>query len=373
MPRGRTNSNGGSSPSQFFANELAGEIPPSFSIMERLYGLASHLYMLRPWHLLDESELVLIRDSATGEVCYCSVMGRLGEVLAMHAYIGSESYRLFRRVAAGELTDVGEFFEGQHSVYVEFVPTAGLDGQDKTLLAAFGHPLRKEKVAPVFRTIRPGHHPWYVTEEEARTLYECIRAVIVICSAASVQAGLNYWDRENTYPLVSRVEGDETNPRYRVELEEVVLSAEAPLSPVQLKREHLRQLRNRDHAIRGVIELDYFLSGAVVGKKNERKACVRIALAVDADTGIVFPPALAPPGVSVGEALAMAIIKMVETSRALPTEVRVQSKRFKDYLGLISEACGIAITVVPSLPTLADARANLLGMMGGRGFPGSST
>ena len=65
--------------------------------MERLYGLASELYGLHPWRLIDESQLILVRDSASGEVCYCSVMGMLGEVYSIHAYIGTESLARCRR------------------------------------------------------------------------------------------------------------------------------------------------------------------------------------------------------------------------------------------------------------------------------------
>jgi len=97
-------------PDHFFEKQLSGETPPSFSTLENLYELAGELCALRPWHVLDESELVLTRDPSTGEICYCSVIGALGEVLAMHAYIGSESYRLFRDIAAGEITHPGEFF-----------------------------------------------------------------------------------------------------------------------------------------------------------------------------------------------------------------------------------------------------------------------
>jgi hypothetical protein len=369
MPRQHTNS-AGSNPSSFFVKELVDETPPSFSTMERLYKLASILYTLRPWHLLDENELVLVRDSGTGATCFCSVMGRLGEVLAMHAYIGSESYRLFRRIASGEIAGPGEFFESQQSVYVEFVPREDLEAQDKKLLAAMGHPLRKADVAPVFRAIRPRYHPWYVTEQEARTLAECISAVTAICSLAGSEPDLNYWDRDNIYPVVSQMEGEHAEPQYRVELEEVAVPSGPTLSLGRVE-EHLRRLRNQDYALRGVIELDYFLSGAMIGKKNERKAFVRAALAVDANSGIVFPPELAPPEISTGDMLAMALIKAVEAGRALPTIVRVQDQRFKDCLEPISKTCGFSIKVVRSLPALESARASLLSMMEGSGFSGS--
>jgi uncharacterized protein DUF6930 len=355
-------------PHQFFAKELSGETPPSFATMEDLYGRAAELYALRPWHVLEEGELVLTRDSATGETCYCSVIGALGEVLAMHAYIGTESYRLFRKIAAGEIASAGEFFETQHSVSVEFAPRADLVGEDRKLLTAMGHPTRAAKASPMFRAVRPGFHPWFVTEEEGRLLAECMRAMIVVCSEVSTQGDLKYWNRAGTYPMVSRVDGEGDEPRYHVESVEATLPSEPPLPVARLGEEQLRQLHARDHPVRGVMELDYFLSGAVIGKKNERKACVRVALAVDADSGFLFPPELAAPGVSVGDALGAAIVKAVETTRAFPRELRVQSRRFKDCLKPIAEMFGFTIKVARSLPALAEARASLLHMLEGQGF-----
>lgn len=368
MTRRRADSTN-SKPDQCFVRELSGEIPPTFSLLERLYGLASKLYALRPWHLLDESQLVVVRDTAIGETCYCSVMGALGEVLAMHAYIGTESYRLFRKMAAGEITDAGEFFASQHSLYVEFVPRADLDGPDRKLLAALGHLVGRAKASPIFRAIRPGFHPWFVTEEEAQTLEECMRAVIVVCSATSTHADVKYWDQADTYPVVSRLDGATSEPRYRIELIKTMLPSEPPLPKVHLGEEQLRQLRSRDHAVRGVMELDYFLSGAVIGKKSERKACPCIALAVDADSGIVFPPELASPSVSAGDVLAKVLLKAIQTGRALPREIWVRSGRFKDCLDPLSELCGAPIKVVRSLPALEEAREQLLRMMGGAAFP----
>jgi hypothetical protein len=380
MPKRNTKS-ASSSPSQFFEKELSGETPPSFPTMEKLYGLATELYTLRPWHLLNENQLVLVRDSATGETCYCSVMGRLGEVLAMHAYRGSEGYRLFRQIEDGEAISPSEFLAAQHSVYVDFVPMAELDVQDRKALKALGHP-RAAQVGPMFRAIRPGYHPWFVTEEEAQTLIECACAMLFICSMVSRQGALNYWDQQDVYPLLSPIEGsprkasppevskvrrEETWPRYHVELVKAPKPSEKPLSPVPLSQEQLHQLRDRDHTVGGAIELDHFQSRMTIGKKNERKACVAIGMAVDAKTGMVFPPEVVAPGVSAGEALVNTLMKAIETYRALPQEVRVKSSGFKECLQPISEICGFSVEVVRSLPGLERARSEMIRMMGGGG------
>src|SRR5215471_18445349 len=148
-------------------------------------NMASGLYALRPWYLMDESKLILVPDLATGETCHCSVMGALGEIVSVYAYIGTEGYRLFRKMAAGKISGPGELYASQKSVFVEFVGRTVLELPDRKLLAALGHTPRKGQVSPIFRSVRPGFYPWFVTEGEAETLAECMRAVTLISSALS--------------------------------------------------------------------------------------------------------------------------------------------------------------------------------------------
>ena len=79
--------------------------------------------------------------------------------------------------------------------------------------------------------------------------------------------------------------GKGVNIRYDIEVVEAALPSEPPLSPVRLGDEQLRQLYNRDHAVCGVMELDYFLKRRD-DRKEERTQRIRVALAVDADSGI---------------------------------------------------------------------------------------
>jgi hypothetical protein len=360
MPRKRT-AIATDLPDRYFVKELAGENPPSFAAMQRLYELASKLYGVQPWGLLDESQLILVRDSVSGELCYCSVMGMLGEVYSVHAYIGTESLRLFRRMQAEQLTDAGEFFATQHSVSMEFVRKAELERQDRELLAALGHPQGRGLASPIFRTIRPGFHPWFVTEEEARTLAECIGAVIVICAAVASQESTKFWDLADTYPMVTRMEGAE--PRYRVDLVKAVLPAEPPILQVRLEEATLRRLRSQDYMVRGVMELDHILTGTPIGKKGERSASAAIALAVDAESGVVLAPDAHRSSVAAGDALARVFLNAVQANHTLPKEVRVRCQRLKECLTPLMESFGVAIRVAGRLPAADEARSSLLGYL----------
>jgi hypothetical protein len=362
MPKKRTAS-APVPPERCFVKELAGETPPTFPAMERLYRLVSDLYGLRPWRVLNEDNLIAVRDSVTGEVCYCSVMGALGEVLSMHAYIGAEGLRQFRKMEAEEIADPGEFFASTHCVYVEFVRRAELLRQDRELLAALGHPQGRRLASPIFRTMRPGFLPWFVTEDEAQTLAECIRAVIVVCAAVARQESMKFWELADTYPMVTRAEGAE--PRYHVEMFHSVLPPEPPVVPVRLAKETLLTVRAQDYAVRGAMELDITYSGAAIGKKGERNACASIAIAVDAESGMVLAPEVTDASVTAGDALAKVFLKAIQVSRTLPKEVRVRSQKFKDSLAPLMDSFGVPVRVATRLPASDEARSHLLGFLGG--------
>jgi len=343
-----------------FVNELRGENPPAFATIKNLYAMAGELFALRPWDLLDEDQLILVRHPDSGEYCYCSVMGAMGEVFSMHAYIGPEGYRMFRKVSNGVESDAAEFLATQNCVYVEFVPRRELDAPDRKLLAALDHPSSKGVAAPIFRALRAGYHPWYVTAEEAGLLVACLRAVIAVCSEIARTGKAPYWGKAGAYPLFVPATSS-----WRIEMIEPVLPPEPPLPPARSGLEETASLRNRDYPIRGIIELDYFVSLMAVGKKTERKACTAIVLAVDADSGIVYKPELANPQASAGDMLARALIGTVRSTGAFPSEVRLRSSRVKDCLAPFAESLGLPLRVVPQLPALDEARESLLRHFGG--------
>jgi hypothetical protein len=350
-------------PERCFVKELAGETPPSFQAMERLYGLATDLYGLRPWRILDDDNLIVVRDSVSGELCYCSVLGALGEVLSIQAYIGIEGLRQFRKVEAEEIANPGEFFASTHCIYVAFVAKAELLRQDRELLAALGHPQGRGLASPIFRTMRPGFLPWFVTEGEARTLAECIRAVIVVCTAVASHENVKFWDSADTLPMVTRAEG--SDPEYRVEMFHSILPPELPVAPARLPEETLLAIRGRDYVVRGAMELDLTYSGASIGKKGERKACTAIAIAVDAKSGMVLAPEVSDSRVPAGDTLVKVFLKAIQASRTLPEEVRVRSQKFKDSVAPILESLGVAVRVTRKLSASDQALSHLLDFLGG--------
>ncbi len=357
-------------PKFFFEKELAGEQAPSFETMQRLIRQTQELIAISPWDIFDERDIVGVQTdpSPGGDLCYCSIMGALGQVLSLHAYIGAQSYRLFKKLQKGHGFSIGEFYSSQRAVFVQFVDLDELTPADRQLLKAFGHPLTDDMLAPLFRGIRPGYHPWYLTEEEARVLTECIRAVRVLHKAMEDGPDPPFFREPGFLPVMIH-QGDHADGfvEYQIQrTKEPRVAAAIPVLP-ELDEVRVNAILKRKLPSRGIIQMDHFYGAGMIGKVHERKALFRIALAVEGETATVYPPEAGLPEHLTGDMLAVAALKAIETRAALPSEIHVKEKEFKIVLDPLGKALGFAVKLVRSLPALEYAKESLLDVMGDPG------
>lgn len=353
----------GDRPTHFFKAQLAGEEPLTWQTAERLYKLSAEIYALKPWTLLADQDLFLVRDPASGQIGYCSVMGALGEVLSLYVYLGEESYRTFQRVAAGEQLAPEEFLTSQTGISIEFVTLSELTPPDRELLKWFGHPLKRGSRAPMFRTLRSGFHPWYVTEPEAIMLAECMAALMFLCAIRLSRPETSYWNQEDIYPMIVPV-GINGERTYKIEMHEPGAPPPAPApAPAPLDDARLRKVREKDYTMRGCFEVDCFYVPTMVGGKNDRKAFARLGLITESASGFVFKPELATAEKPVAQILLDSLLNAIDAARFIPAEVRVSSNEFKGLLDPVAQQLGISLHVMKSLPSLERARHSLMAMM----------
>jgi len=131
-----------------------------------------------------------------------------------------------------------------------------------------------------------------------------------------------------------------------------------------LPEETLLALRGKDFVVGGVMELDLIYSMASIGKKGERSACAAIAIAVDAKSGIVFPPEVSVSSIPPGDILAAVFVKVIRSTGTIPSEVRVRDKRFMHSLAPLMESFGVVVRLAKRLPAADEARSSLLSFFG---------
>lgn len=363
-PRITTTAATKSTPTHFFVKELKGENPLTLTTARRLYTLGDEFFGREPWTQFSDVELILVRPADFAETCYCSVMGAGGQVFSLHAYIGDEGFRLFHRIVSGERITPGEFYALNRSVSIALVSPSEQTPPDRELIRAVGHGLRRGAPVPLFRAGRPGFHPWYVTEEEGQLLSSCLDAMTLFSDHVAEHHGINYWPNDTTYPLLSgerKGKGDEKFTMTHCEVAHPTIDVR-PSQTIDVAR--IERILSRGYPMGGTLEIDCFYSASMIGGKYERKATVRGALVVDAESGIVLRPELGERGETISSVLVRALLETIESGEYIPSEVRVRNANCATSLRPLASDLRYSLKIVERLPALDQAMKSLLRMMG---------
>jgi hypothetical protein len=259
---------------------------------------------------------------------------------------------------------MGEFFALQNSVSAEFLPSGKLTPPDRALARAFGHPVTRGLAAPQFRAIRRGYHPWYVTDGEARVLALCMNSVLAFCEYQDQIRGKRYWMHEDVYPEVVWYR------QSRFKVKDVLVPKVAPPEPVreELDELSLAALRKQDYPIRGAVEIDHFYTGAPLGKKEERKACLRGALVIDAEAMFLYSAEVAEPSESEAQIMTRVLMKAIGSAKFVPAKVCVRDESVRVSLSGLEARMGFEVNVQKRLPAAEAAKQDLLRRLGDPGI-----
>ena len=156
---------------------------------ERLYSLAFAVRKTKLWKTLYDNELFAVSLS-NGEIGYCSVMGALGEHLALALYIGSEgldSYRLFQEANHMEMNvlKTQEFMLSQVCLQCSFESKEELSSEELDAVRKYAAEhqivLRGANAFPQFMSYQAAHYPWPVSRGvDEELLCEMLEAALEV-------------------------------------------------------------------------------------------------------------------------------------------------------------------------------------------------
>jgi hypothetical protein len=153
-------------------------------VWKNLYDAALAFRDIEPWEWMSDTDVFGVQNPENGEIGYCCVLGELGEVLGLVAYLGTKGLEQHRNIQSGKLhAGSPEFIYSQHCLTAWFGDRNELEQTDLKVVKQLGLKFHGSNAWPQFRTFQPGYYPWHLTESEARYLTMCLEQArhIALC------------------------------------------------------------------------------------------------------------------------------------------------------------------------------------------------
>jgi Domain of unknown function (DUF6930) len=326
---------------------------PALDELRRLYEAAITLKQEAPWEWMYEDEIFGVRNPETGEIGYVSIMGNLGEHLALGLYLGPEAPYSFWQLSQGEGTENPDLFLEARRLEASFEDRDTLHAKDREIIKALGLKFRGQQAWPMFRSYIAGYAPWFVTPEEARFL------LVAIEQALEVAARLHS-DPE----LLEPPDGDQYLVRVHTEqgwADEWLTPPPPPEhTPPAPDTGRLAAMRRNLPRQKWILQVDLFLMGMVVREKDHpRPYLPYLLLVVEAGSGMILGTELlvAEPSLDTmwGKAQA-AFLKILTRLQGVPYRIDVHNKRLHSLMEPIAAGLGVQLQISRRLPALDAAR-----------------
>jgi hypothetical protein len=135
----------------------------------RLIESAVRIKQLAPWQWMNEDDVFGITHPETGEIGFISVMGALGQHVAIAVYLGSPAFAKFialQHAPPDVLDEYPELVLEIPQLQASFEDRDNLENWDRQLLRSLNLKFRGRKAWPRFQSFRPGFMPWRLESDE---------------------------------------------------------------------------------------------------------------------------------------------------------------------------------------------------------------
>lgn len=335
-------------------------IPPSvpLDLWRDLYQAATRFQLLAPWQWMSDSEVFGVANVHGTRMI--SVLGEMGEVFGLASYRGSTGANFLLRLLNGQFDPENpDCMFCQDALLVDFVPLKELDKSDRAVIQQieFKPAASKPKLYPKFNSHKPGFVPWFIDEAEARLLLDDLDNAIRFGEFLRDTPTLFETRQPNEFPFLSN---SGSKPLTLGQLEWHNLVAASPLPDPMVKPEEydLAGLVKLPQNVRTVWELTAFYSFMSINQ-SPRPYYPKLALGVEAKTGMVAGFMLSGPEHTMAQAVARGLVQSVQSSGCRPGVIKLDSLPLIQALEPITVALGIKVLHAESLPMAAEARRAL--------------
>ncbi|HHG85994.1 MAG TPA: hypothetical protein ENJ82_14700 [Bacteroidetes bacterium] len=331
----------------------------------KLFLAASAFRTAAPWEWVSDSQLFGVVDPETGERCYCSVMGGLGDYFALGVYPGSEGFRSYHMLFSDDVDeDPNESLYYQRCMVGAFEDEGELDEDDKILARSLELNFDGDRQWPNFRSYRPGFMPWAMDAAEVNLMTIAYEQALIV----------TYQIKEDSaaFPSYNPAEPGKVSFRKLVgdAWTDVKLEPDSPvaLSPAQLQydAEKLKKAVSNWEKSQGIWLMEmFFLDKPVMEEEDERPYFPKAAVFMDMKDGrILGLDAIKPQEVETATLDTM--LELFDHFGALPETIVVSNRANYILLKGFCRLAGIDLELDEKLDVVDDLRNEIFGNMGNR-------
>ncbi len=334
---------------------------PTLEEWRRLYSAALAFKQEAPWEWMEEDELFGVRDPETDEIGYVSIMGILGEHLALGLYLGSEGLDGFWRMHLGGLEGDPFLLLEVSQLQASFEDRETLDDQDREVIKSLGLKFRGRQAWPMFRSYVPGRAPWFLTPQQARFLTVALEQAMDVIHRLEKDPDLLEPEEEGQYLVRVLTE--------RGWEDQWLVPPPTPMpAPPPVDTRRLATLREKLPRQAFTLEAELFAFPSYIRDGDDPRPYVPYALmVVEAQSGFLLGTELmlAQPSLdAVWEQTIAKFLDMVGRAGSLPQRIAVRDERLYNLLMPVAAGLGIQIKQSRRLPALEQARVALQRWLG---------
>lgn len=337
---------------------------PAESLL-RLFRAADAFRELAPWEWMLDTQMFGVVNPVTGEKGYCSVMGNLGDYMALGLYPGPEGFRSFLALFGDdEQADPQESIYAQRCLVTAFEYIEEISDEDLALFRSLGLDYEGERAWPDVRSYQPGMAPWAPDEAEVEFLIVALEQAVVF--AAEVN------DNPDLAPAFDPARGGDLMFRQKVDgtWTNVSLPPDPPVqfSPAQLEFDPVEIENNLGllDKIPGIWLVEtFFLPAPVKEPHDDRPYFPKAVVLLDAEDGRILGMDAVKP-TEYTSATCNTLVEIFLHFKGLPESIVVSSR---DNYILLKEFCrqlSIELHLDEELDVVDGLRDEIFGqMMGG--------
>jgi hypothetical protein len=337
---------------------------PTREEWQRLFEAAAVVKALAPWQWMTESDIFGVQNPESGEPGFVSVMGTLGEHLAVAVYLGADGlYGFLAMEALGDELPP-EVVLGVPQLQASFEDREILTTQDREVIKSLGLKFRGRQTWPFFRSFRPGFFPWYIESAEARFLTVALEQTLEIAPRVRDNPDL-LWSEEEGHFLV-RVPQRQGDAWVWEEEWRTVPPPDPTSLQLKMNLEALDYLKTLPRG-KTKLELALFVLPNTVREEGGRPFYPHMLLMVETQQGMIIGTELLKPDpdlIGLWEIVPATVVERLAALQLVPAEIKVDAPVLQDLLKPVADALRFKLSLAKSLSKMPAIKRDFLSYMG---------